>query len=330
MIEEGESLSYVPPEILRCVVFLGYKDSSGLEHIEGSAFWIVNESYEHHPAYLVTANHVIDEIRKKSIGVGIRFNPKSGDKADWESVCIDRWKRHPDDSVDVAILQAPLFGDHECWPIEVFFTEQSIKEDLKGIDLGDEIFFPGWFWPHRTEKNLPIVRIGNVSALRGEKVSTRLGLMDAYLVEARSIGGLSGSPVFVDVLRNKVSKEINPRAIGRFRFRLLGLMNGHFLGTEKEIDQKTNKIPKEELDRLNMGIAFVTPAEKIVEGLEVFMEGDKKASEEYKNSNRAFVAFDSAPQSNVSSQITHTGAEIPIPTEKIVFPDLKKASRKKE
>ena len=214
--------------------------------------------------------------------------------------------------------------------MEVFFTEESIKEDLKGIDLGDEIFFPGWFWPHRTEKNVPIVRIGNIAALRGEKVSTRLGLMDAYLVEARSIGGLSGSPVFVDVLRNKVSKEINPRAIGRFRFRLLGLMNGHFLGTEKEIDHKTNKIPKDELDRLNMGVAFVTPAEKIVEGLEVFMEGDKKASEAYKNRNHAFVAFDSAPQSNVSSQVTHTGAEIPIPSKDDFIESLKRVTKKKE
>jgi hypothetical protein len=46
----------------------------------------------------------------------------------------------------------------------------------------------------------PIVRIGTVAALREEPVLSRDGHpMDVYLVESQSIGGLSGSPVFIDV-----------------------------------------------------------------------------------------------------------------------------------
>jgi hypothetical protein len=36
-----------------------------------------------------------------------------------------------------------------------------------------------------------------------EKVAASFGDADAYLVEARSIGGLSGSPVFIDLLASR-------------------------------------------------------------------------------------------------------------------------------
>jgi hypothetical protein len=57
--------------------------------------------------------------------------------------------------------------------------------------------------------------------------------MDAYLAEGRSIGGLSGSPVFV---RNTVNRRV-PTAKGRPKhisglgsLHLLGLIHGHWEG----------------------------------------------------------------------------------------------------
>jgi hypothetical protein len=45
-------------------------------------------------------------------------------------------------------------------------------------------------------KNVPIVRVGNLASYPSEQIQTRaFGRMEAYLIEARSIGGLSGSPV---------------------------------------------------------------------------------------------------------------------------------------
>ena len=47
--------------------------------------------------------------------------------------------------------------------------------------------------------NLPIVRLGAIAAMPGEYIKTDWGCLRAYLIEARSIGGLSGSPVFIRV-----------------------------------------------------------------------------------------------------------------------------------
>src|ERR1700722_1077275 len=335
LLREGENLSYVPPQLLKNVVFLGYKDANNIGHIMGSAFWILNESYAHHPAYLVTAKHVLQEISEKTKGggMGIRYNPSAGNEAKWEDVCVERWEPHPDKNIDVAYLQYAMLGDHGCWPTDSFVSEKSAEEDSKGIDLGDEIFFPGWFWPVRTSRNVPIVRMGNISSLPGEPLDTEHGTMPVYLVESRCVGGMSGSPVYVDVLRNRMAKEVTGgnMFVGPSRFRLMGMVNGHFKGTEKELTpEDVKKMDPTELDRLNMGIAFVTPSQTILEGLKVFMEGDEKASEEFKTRNRAFVSFDSGPQSNVAFQTTFKGAEIPIPSKDEFLEGLNKVTRKKE
>jgi hypothetical protein len=332
---EGETLAYVPDEIRKCVVFLGYRDKNDIEHVAGSAFWIINVQkeedirQEYAPAYLVTAAHVLRDIKEKGISdaVLIRFNPPRGNAA-WTSVNVDRWERHPDKNVDVAILKAPIEGDHGGWLTNFFVTQESCNEDHKEIDLGDEVFFPGLFWPHKGSRNIPIVRVGNVSALREENIETQFGLMDVYLVEARSIGGLSGSPVFIDILANRIAKEVqlNPPIIGPSRFRLIGLITGHFRGLDDQAG--STAVPPAEQERLNMGIAFVAPGEKILEALAIFVDEERKEREEYRAEKRSSMAFDGVPSSNVAVQVTSTRSQIPELAEQQFFDDLRKASRK--
>jgi hypothetical protein len=52
---------------------------------------------------------------------------------------------------------------------------------------------------HGRHQNVPIVRVGNFASYPAEQIQTGFGRMDAFLIEARSIGGLSGSPVFVHI-----------------------------------------------------------------------------------------------------------------------------------
>jgi hypothetical protein len=78
---------------------------------------------------------------------------------------------------------------------------------------------------------------------------------DFYLIEARSIGGLSGSPVFV--------RQMIPADSFSWRqtLYLLGLIHGHWelpKGTE-------NTLPTDDGVAINMGIAMVVPARKILE-----------------------------------------------------------------
>jgi len=89
--------------------------------------------------------------------------------------------------------------------------------------------------------------------------------VDAYLIETRSIGGLSGSPVFVNLgfhrlIDGKLAQNKNPHRT----LYILGLMHGHFA-----LPGLKDLFPDDPLgrERLNMGIGIVTPAEKIREVL---------------------------------------------------------------
>ena len=86
-------------------------------------------------------------------------------------------------------------------------------------------------------------------------IPTELGNVEAYLVEARSIGGLSGSPAFV--------RKTVPVGIGEFY--LLGLMHGHW---DIPTKNKSDLLMADDLfGKVNMGIAIVVPAKKIREVL---------------------------------------------------------------
>ena len=169
----------------------------------GSAFFLGKESDggRAEQVFLVTAKHVIDGIRRLGVGeVYVRANLKSG-QATWLK-CEGEWLFHPDnDSVDLALLRTgiPEALDHLAIPHSLCATDQTLKDQQVG--LGDEVFVVGLLRHHSGDrKNIPIVRVGNLAAMTEEKVVTRsFGPMDAYLIEARSIGGLSGSAVFLNL-----------------------------------------------------------------------------------------------------------------------------------
>jgi hypothetical protein len=185
---------------------------------------------------------------------------------------IQSWVFHPEDeSVDVAVtrISLPPDADHMAFPIQGIADQDFIAKN--DIGIGDEVFFPGLFAPHKGEtKNIPIVRIGTIAAMAEEPVSCMLPdkkaiAMDAFLVECRSIGGLSGSPVFVTpglvrFMEGKIRATSNPHRA----FRVLGLMHGHF-----KLDPLSRIIGDDPItrERLNMGIAVVQSGNKILEVL---------------------------------------------------------------
>ena len=70
------------------------------------------------------------------------------------------------------------------------------------VGIGDELITVGLFTQrHGAQKKIPIVRSGIIAAMPDEPFEDQnTGKpYHAYLVEARSIGGLSGSPVFVSL-----------------------------------------------------------------------------------------------------------------------------------
>lgn len=283
LVEEDDSLMQIPDEIRKCVVFVCYKSGEGLQ-LAGTAFFVSVplEITDLQVVYLITAKHVIEAVTKKSIDqkVYLRMNLKQG-QANFVESPIANWIFHPHETnVDVAILNwAPpqdVF-DYRIIPHTMAATKEIMQKEEIGV--GDDVFLTGLFANHYgMQRNLPIIRIGNIAAMPEEKVHTQdLGDIDAYLVEARSIGGLSGSPVFAYL--GAMRRIGNNMQLGRGGplFYWLGLMHGHFdlskLETDNLVEDSLTNL------RINMGIAIVVPVWKILEVMnqEAFMKAREAA-----------------------------------------------------
>jgi len=196
----------LPDEVLKCVGFIGevtHQDSSGAQGdfcATGFFVAIPCESpglHEMRTCYFVTARHVATDLKGRQIYFLV--NRKAGGVMGISGVFGDHWFLHPSDSTaDVAVIQVVLDSEADILAIslEDFGLPQRLQ-NLK-IGIGDEVFATGLFTAvPGTTRNMPIVRHGNIAMLPSEQIQTDLGYADVYLVEAHSIGGLSGSPVFV-------------------------------------------------------------------------------------------------------------------------------------
>jgi hypothetical protein len=90
--------------------------------------------------------------------------------------------------------------------------------------------------------------------------------IDAYLIEARSTGGLSGSPVFVNFGQVRVIE-------GQLKFgaspmlRLLGLVHGHW--DDKSSNHDLISMDETSTEPVNLGVAIVIPGSQILETLNI-------------------------------------------------------------
>jgi hypothetical protein len=269
---DGGHLVKVPNEIRKCVAFLAYKDNGGIK-LAGTVFFVGISLPDTtiSATYAITAKHVIEGIKKKTVDNRVYFRLNYKDiGAELAYMDLKDWYYHPTDAsnVDVAVVPMPLADnmDHLLLPYKDFATEEIILKEKIGI--GEEVFLTGLFIHHMgAKRNIPIIRVGNISAMPEEPINTQgFSNMEAYLVEARSIGGLSGSPVFVHlgIIRNvdgQTKFATSPEGI----FYLLGLMHGHWDLSVSDIDGIAED---EVLSRsINMGIGIVVPAKKIAEVL---------------------------------------------------------------
>lgn len=270
----------IPDEVRKCVVFIGYRMADGSMRMAGSGFFLGKDIEGDRAAqvFLVTAKHVLDGIRGLGLNeIHVRANLKNGE-ATWLK-CDGEWIFHPESTaVDVAMLKTgiPAELDHLAIPFNLCATEETLAAHEVG--LGDEVFVVGLFRHHSgNTKNIPIVRVGNLAAMAEERVVTQhFGPMDAYLIEARSIGGLSGSAVFLNLgVVRSVRGQIKYARSGPIFF-LLGLIHGHF-------DVPSSSMDNSEMDdgsglttaKINTGMAIVVPTHKIFEAIESHVGGGR-------------------------------------------------------
>lgn len=235
--------------------------------------------------YVVTARHIVDMTRGYGLHPLIaRINAADGGYQDIPMPDA-AWNEHPTNDVAVGSLVGARYDrsrplDLKHIGLELFLTADVVRERVTSgqpVGLGDDVFFTGLFTPHPgVRQNQPVIRFGSISLMPQEKVRVTTddrgssALIDAYLVEARSQGGHSGSPAFhfnrIDVNTLVGAPAYSPR--------LLGVVQGHFEAPSDP--QVLGDLGGEEGGgtQENAGMAVVVPAQFIVDLLH---EGDLTA-----------------------------------------------------
>ena len=287
MWEKTEGKMSVIERILKCVVFLGrVSDPEGFNprfvpygtgflcaifHQEGSI-----RDEDKWFDYIITCKHILDEIAGDTVWV--RLNLKEGGSRNIPTF-KKLWVFDPKN--DIAVLSDKI-GElfNVCRIIEKDVVTKAVLGDHKWSHGGKimpavDTILVGLFTSHYgLDYNIPIVRIGTIAAMPDDLIETPTGYVKAYLIETRSIGGLSGSPVFL-------SDEFKWLFLGMMRARFnikdptdvvrAAIRNDEEL--KKDIAQLSPKLQKVIVglmekyflvDDINTGIGIVIPAEVIM------------------------------------------------------------------
>jgi|ERR1035441_2503475 hypothetical protein len=325
----------IPDAVLKCVGFIGEVTSEDGTEVYGDLHatgFIVSIPSElpgdilDRYAFFVTAKHVASDLGSREIYFLVN---KKGGGIMRLSANGRPWFLHPTDkTADVAIISVDVDPEADIMGIMVEdFVSADDLANLQGpssqkVGVGDEVFATGLFTAAPgSSRILPIVRHGNLAMIPSEQIETEIGYADVYLVEARSIGGLSGSPVWVRthiqlvVQHEGILKPANVVGPGKF----LGLMHGHWDIKESEINNPL--IVHDRKRGVNLGIGIVVPASKIRETIYQPILVELRKEMEKMLNKRSIPGIDSAKPNNKEAEQT-------IFTKEDFEVALKKASRK--
>ena len=257
----------------RTVVFFGQPSSTGGEVEYCGTGFLVNCRIDGWGfGYLVTARHVAERVNPTNRSV-IRVNTPDNSSA---PVLVDdmHWTYHPDPNVDVAV--APCHLDQKKFDVGYYnlFDIVKRKASLYRVQCGDPICIIGLFRLHSgSQRNTPIVHSGNIALLPDPKEtipvqnpgSGELLHMEAYLVEAQTLEGLSGAPVFQReiVAVRQLGEHNGGPAVLETGAQLLGVYSAAWAGYPSPTVSEEKKLGPDR--RVPIGMGIVVPSEKILE-----------------------------------------------------------------
>jgi hypothetical protein len=157
--------------------------------------------------YLVTNKHVVHDGAMVA-----RLNTHDG-KSDPLPLDGAEWFEHPDGD-DLAVCPIGLNAGahrHRPFPLSQCVTREWVS--TFDIGLGDDVFMIGRFIGHEGKlQNTPSLRFGAISQMPTEPIIVEGGFRQlSYLIEARSIPGYSGSPVFITIESHGPKPVYNPQ-----------------------------------------------------------------------------------------------------------------------
>ena len=215
---EREADMQVDARTMKSVVFLGEPAGNGFR-ADGTAFFLsVTEEDAKEFVYLVSCRHVVrpftdrEQTEPDNSSIWIRVNRKRSSPRLYETKRSE-WICHEDRFIDVCVFPCNLswWEGEDDVDVGVVSASREIltpeKERQQGeLRVGDPLFMPSVFVGRvGSRRNIPVLRLASVAALAEEPVEWGSRRRPAYLIETRSLGGTSGSPVF-----------LHTAAIGRF------------------------------------------------------------------------------------------------------------------
>lgn len=262
--------------------------------------------------YAITNSHVISKDEGNS--PTIRFN-RHDDKTEIAPYTYEDWIDFGEHD-DLAILRLSnelvnsikwlaFFPWASITPGDVF----SRNDFPPAIDIGTDVLMISRFLSHDgKQRNLPVVRFGNLSMLPFEPIpypnvkGKNRPPQESFLVEARSNPGTSGSPVFTTRVRE------DGYTVPQF---LLGIVWGYSTYRSKVKYKKTKDAIVDTYIDENAGMAMVIPAWKLLPCLyreDMVMERkkieqkDKEESEERQGGAAPAYALSDNEETNFTEE----------------------------
>jgi hypothetical protein len=265
----------IPDELLHSVVYLFQDEEHAREGrgAGGTGFFVDFPADAQPYRYVVSNVHVV-----RNGCTTLRINTSDGSVATKE-LPASAWVDHPDgDDVAAAAIDfdTPAGSLVGALSWADFGPTPERLEELN-VGIGDDVLMLGRFVGHTgRQRNQPLARFGNIAMMPGERVKDGRGLLvDACLVEMRSMPGFSGSPVFIVVgagsYRGTYGGEKKMMPFYSETIGLLGIDTGHKPLTNPVLEKHTRKPSEpEQVVEQNSGVAIVAPYYKIREVLEEF------------------------------------------------------------
>lgn len=294
--------------------------------------------------FVVTNRHVVENG-----SMTVRLNTVDGRK---DSIPLDgaEWFYHPDGD-DLAACPIGINKDYHrnrYIDADSNLRPQFVKDF--NIGVGDDTFMIGRFVGFEgKQQNLPSVRFGNISQMPVEPIIQSNGFaQESFLIEARSIPGYSGSPVFITIephgafpfsipehLPNNMKEALvrqsgfikeraGPMRFGPFLF---GIDYCHLYDRQRVRSERTGEPVNDWYVQGNSGMMGVIPAWRLTD---MFMRNQKlKAAFD----SIAATAQKNARSSNISLDVADGGSSPPAsdanPTHREDFTHLVGAAARK-
>jgi hypothetical protein len=199
---------HIPDLFLHAVVYLYPTEAAARSGArQGGSGFLVRVGDPPGFLYAVTNKHVAWGSHPDPPSPVLRVNTWDGG-CDAVPLKVGDWVPHQDHSTDLVVARVEIDPSVFCYfPLEEHWfaplpPQPTLEPDAiwlpNLLGPGTETFYVGRYVHHEgLRMNLPTVRFGNLAAMPSEPIAIRgMDPQVGYLMEARSLGGYSGSPVF--------------------------------------------------------------------------------------------------------------------------------------